>query len=48
MPSIRNFFTKKEKEAIRKAILNAENDTSGEIRVHLESVCKEDLPGELA
>jgi uncharacterized membrane protein len=43
MPSIRNFFTKKDKEAIRKAILNAELDTSGEIRVHLESVCKEDV-----
>ena len=43
MPSIKNFFTKKDKEAIKKAILNAELDTSGEIRVHLESYCKEEV-----
>jgi len=43
MASIRNFFTKKDQEEIKKAILNAEMDTSGEIRVHLESVCKEDV-----
>jgi uncharacterized membrane protein len=39
MASIKNFFTKKDQEEIKKAILNAEMDTSGEIRVHLESVC---------
>ena len=43
MASIRNFFTKKNKEDIKKAILNAELDTSGEIRVHLESYCKEEV-----
>jgi len=43
MASIRNFFTKADKAEIRKAILNAEMDTSGEIRVHLESECKEDV-----
>jgi uncharacterized membrane protein len=43
MASIRTFFSKEDKIAIKKAILNAELDTSGEIRVHLESVCKEDV-----
>lgn len=43
MASIRNFFTKIDKNEIKKAILNAEMDTSGEIRVHLESVCNEDV-----
>lgn len=43
MASIKNFFTKKEKDEIKKAILNAELDTSGEIRVHLETVCKEEV-----
>ncbi len=43
MASIKNFFTKADKDEIKKAILNAELDTSGEIRVHLESVCKEDV-----
>lgn len=39
----KNFFSKEEKIAIKKAILNAENDTSGEIRVHLESECDGDV-----
>ncbi len=38
--SARRFFTKKEKEEIQKAILNAEMDTSGEIRVHIETNCE--------
>ena len=38
--SARRFFTKKEKEEIQKAILNAELDTSGEIRVHIETNCE--------
>lgn len=38
--SARTFFSKAEKEEIKKAILNAEMDTSGEIRVHIESVCE--------
>ncbi len=41
--TVRNFFSKEEKDAIHKAILNAELDTSGEIRVHIESVCKGDV-----
>jgi len=36
----KNLFGKEEKVAIKKAILNAEMDTSGEIRVHLEGICE--------
>ncbi len=36
----RKFFAKREKDEIQKAILNAEMDTSGEIRVHIESQCR--------
>jgi len=36
----KNFFSKEEKLEIKKAILNAELDTSGEIRVHIENNCK--------
>lgn len=43
MASIKKFFSKEDKDKIKKAILNAEMDTSGEIRVHLESICKEDV-----
>ena len=32
-----DFFTREEKDDIRQAILNAELDTSGEIRVHIEN-----------
>ncbi len=39
----KNFFSREDKTAIKKAILNAENDTSGEIRVHLESECHGDV-----
>ena len=42
-PHIRKFFSKEDKEQIKKAILNAELDTSGEIRVHIESECKEEV-----
>lgn len=42
-PHIRKFFSKEDKEQIKKAILNAELDTSGEIRVHVESECKEEV-----
>jgi len=41
--SARNFFTKAQKDDIRQAILNAELDTSGEIRVHIENNCKGDV-----
>jgi uncharacterized membrane protein len=38
----RNYFTKAEKEDITIAIKNAELDTSGEIRVHIENNCQGD------
>lgn len=41
--SAKDFFTKEQKEDIRQAILNAELDTSGEIRVHIETHCKGDV-----
>lgn len=41
--SASNFFTKEEKAEILAAIKAAEKDTSGEIRVHIEKYCKEDL-----
>ena len=37
------FFSKKEKEHITQAIQQAEMNTSGEIRVHLERRAKEDI-----
>jgi uncharacterized membrane protein len=42
MPSAKNFFSKAQQEDIRQAIMNAELDTSGEIRVHIESTCTGD------
>jgi uncharacterized membrane protein len=39
----KDFFTKEQREDIRLAILNAELDTSGEIRVHIETSCKGDV-----
>ncbi|MEI8046997.1 MAG: TPM domain-containing protein [Bacteroidota bacterium] len=42
MPNASNFFTKEQQEDIRVAIMNAELDTSGEIRVHIENTCKGD------
>ena len=41
--SARNLFTKDQKDDIRQAILNAELDTSGEIRVHIENNCQGDV-----
>ncbi|MDP4281123.1 MAG: TPM domain-containing protein [Bacteroidota bacterium] len=35
----RDFFSKEEQEDIKQSIMNAELDTSGEIRVHIENVC---------
>lgn len=40
MPNARYFFSDEEKQAIKEAIIAAEMDTSGEIRVHLEDHCK--------
>ena len=42
MPNARNFFTKEQQEEIQHAIMNAELDTSGEIRVHIENTCTGD------
>jgi uncharacterized membrane protein len=37
---VQSFLTKEQQEAIIQAIVEAENSTSGEIRVHMESSCK--------
>ncbi len=42
MPTAKNFFTDAQKDAIRKAIEEAERQTSGEIRVHIENACKDE------
>ena len=39
----RDFFTDADRKAIRGAIAEAENATSGEIRLHVESRCKVDV-----
>lgn len=39
----KDFFTREQREDIQQAILNAELDTSGEIRVHIETTCKGDV-----
>jgi uncharacterized membrane protein len=41
--SVKNNFTKEQRDDIRQAILNAELDTSGEIRVHIEDTCEGDV-----
>ena len=38
-----SFFTKEQQDQIKSAIGKAEKDTSGEIRVHIETSCKEDV-----
>ena len=38
-----NFFSKEQKAKIRKAVIKAETNTSGEIRVHIDNRCKEDV-----
>ena len=38
-----NFFTQEEKESIKKSIAGAELNTSGEIRVHIEGTCANDV-----
>ncbi len=43
MTSAKNFFTKTQKDEIRKSILMAELDTSGEIKVHIENNCEEEV-----
>lgn len=39
----KNFFSAAEKQIIREAIEKAELDTSGEIRVHIDTHCKVDV-----
>ena len=41
--SVNNFFSNEQEDDIKQAILNAELDTSGEIRVHLELECTGDV-----
>jgi len=41
--SARHFFSKEEEQAITTAIKNAELDTSGEIRIHIENKCPGDV-----
>lgn len=41
--SARNLFSREEEKLIKQAILNAELDTSGEIRVHIENRCNGDV-----
>lgn len=41
--SARNFFTPEQQEDIKQAILNAELNTSGEIRVHVQKKCTGDI-----
>lgn len=41
--NVRKYFSEKEKLQIKNAIRAAEFNTSGEIRVHIEKHCKEDV-----
>lgn len=40
--SAKNFFSEQQKQTIEQAIAQAELNTSGEVRVHIESKCKEE------
>ena len=41
--SAQDFFTREQRDDIKQAIMNAELDTSGEIRVHIDPKCKGDV-----
>jgi uncharacterized membrane protein len=43
MKSARSFFSDEQQDEIKQAILDAELDTSGEIRVHIENTCPGDV-----
>jgi uncharacterized membrane protein len=43
MSAAKEFFTPQDQEDIKLAVMNAELDTSGEIRVHVENVCQGDV-----
>ncbi|MCD4773213.1 MAG: TPM domain-containing protein [Bacteroidales bacterium] len=38
--SAKSFFTKQQQDNLKQAILKAELDTSGEVRIHIENTCK--------
>jgi len=38
-----SFFTKEQQDLIRESVKMAEKETSGEIRVHIETTCSEDV-----
>lgn len=40
---LKDFFTAEEQQSIVNAIKEAEKETSGEIRVHIDKTCKEDV-----
>ena len=46
--SVSKFFTQEEKDDLLIAIKHAELETSGEIRVHIESTCKGDVKDQAA
>ena len=48
MKTASKFFTKEQKDAIVQSIKLAELNTSGEIRVHIETTCKDDVMGRAA
>lgn len=39
----KNFFSSQEKKMLVKAIEDAEHNTSGEIRIHIDNSCREDV-----
>lgn len=41
--NVKDLFSKDEEQWIKQAIMNAELDTSGEIRVHIENTCNGDV-----
>lgn len=41
--SAKNFFSPEQQDDIKQAVLNAELNTSGEIRVHIQKKCKGDI-----
>jgi len=43
MANAQNFLSEEEKEQIVQAVKQAELNTSGEVRVHIESKCKDDV-----
>ncbi len=43
MKSAADFFSKEEQTAIKQAIAEAELNTSGEIRIHIENKCPDDV-----